>query len=284
MLLRASCVFCSIPAGCAYSGLPSDGNSHSSSLPSELSGVWRGSKIDFISVQIDQIDTGKGTPLQRSFSNSLPTFFHGPKSKILREGNHEQCFSMVCKSSSSQPSLIFVPSAFRTYAKGIYMASTVPSFLNFPCLTPVSIPERVLLTSKGDFLRPHPTLLHDHEPMLIFQLQFHYPQAFTFQPDVGCHLLEPEQQVGIKSDRHTVWGKQTRDRIKILKMVLGDSSPLGARDPFLGAKSLLFSIFVRRQYLLWFDEVSLLCPQSCLPYYWSQSCLPYYWLFQTIFE
>ena len=42
-------------------------------------------------------------------------------------------------------------------ARGIYMASTVPSFLNFPCLTPVSIPERALLTTKGDFLRPHPS-------------------------------------------------------------------------------------------------------------------------------
>ena len=31
------------------------------------------------------------------------------------------------------------------------MASIVPSYLNFPCLTPVSAPERVVLTAKGDF-------------------------------------------------------------------------------------------------------------------------------------
>ena len=68
----------STPSGSVYSGPPSDGVSHSSSLPSELLGVGRGSKADFISVQVDQIDAGKGTPLQRSFSNSLPTFSHVP--------------------------------------------------------------------------------------------------------------------------------------------------------------------------------------------------------------
>ena len=30
--------------------------------------------MDFHSVQVDQIDTGMGTPLQRSFSNSLHQF------------------------------------------------------------------------------------------------------------------------------------------------------------------------------------------------------------------
>ena len=39
--------------------------------------------MDFISVQIDQIDTGKGTSLQRRFFNSLPTFSHVPKPKVL---------------------------------------------------------------------------------------------------------------------------------------------------------------------------------------------------------
>ena len=38
------------------------------------------------------------------------------------------------------------------------MASIVPSFLHFPCFTPVSVPKRVLLTAKGDFRRPRPTL------------------------------------------------------------------------------------------------------------------------------
>ena len=70
--------------------------------------------MDFIIIQVDQRDTGKGTPLQRAFSNSLPTFFHVPKSKVPREGNHEQRFSMVCKSSNSRPSLVFVPPALKS--------------------------------------------------------------------------------------------------------------------------------------------------------------------------
>ena len=149
--------------GSAYLGPPSDGVSHSSSLPSELLGVGRGSKADF-QCPIDLIDAGKGTPLQRSFSDSLPTFSHVPKSK---EGNRQQCFSMVGKSSNSRPSLIFVPSStppphlLKAALQGIYTAGIVPSFLNFPCLTPVSMPERVLLTAKGDFQRPHPTLPRD---------------------------------------------------------------------------------------------------------------------------
>ena len=48
------------------------------------------------------------------------------------------------------------------------MAGIVPSFLNFPCLTPVSMPERVLLTEKGDFQSPHSTPPQDRAP--IFQL------------------------------------------------------------------------------------------------------------------
>ena len=52
------------------------------------------------------------TPLQRSFSSSLPIFSPVPKSKVPKEGNLEQCFSMVCKSSNSRRSLIFVHPAF----------------------------------------------------------------------------------------------------------------------------------------------------------------------------
>ena len=39
---------------------------------------------------------------------------------------------------------------------------------------------------------------------------------------LGLHMhttrLRPAQQVGIESGRHTVWEKETRDRIKVLKM------------------------------------------------------------------
>ena len=80
----------------------------------------------------------------------------------------------------------------------------------------------------------------------------------------GCSLAPPAQQVGIK---HTVWEKETRDIIKVLKMGPGDSRPLGSRALFLGATSLLFSVLASRKYLLCYDEVSLLCPQSRLPFY-----------------
>ena len=57
----------------------------------------------------------------------------------------------------------------------------------------------------------------------------------------GC-VLRPAQQVGIESGRCTVWEKETRDRIKVLKMGSGDSRLLGSRALFLGATSLLFSL------------------------------------------
>ena len=75
-------------------------------------------------------------------------------------------------------------------------------------------------------------------------------------------LLWPAEQVEIESGRCTVWGKQTRDRIKVLKMGPGDSRPLVSRALFLGATSLLFSVLASRKDLLYYDEVSLLCPQS----------------------
>ena len=80
-------------------------------------------------------------------------------------------------------------------------------------------------------------------------------------------VLWPAQKVGIESGRHTVWEKETKDRIKVLKMGLGVSRSLGSRALFLGAISLLFSVLASRMYLLFYDEVSLLCPQSCLPFY-----------------
>ena len=61
---------------------------------------------------------------------------------------------------------------------------------------------------------------------------------------LGLHMhtrLWPAQQVGIESGRHTVWEKETRDRIKVLKMGPGDSRPLRSRALFFGA-SLLFSV------------------------------------------
>ena len=86
--------------------------------------------------------------------------------------------------------------------------------------------------------------------------------------------LQPARQVGIKNGRRTVWKKETRDRIKVLKMELRDSRPIRSRALFLGATSLLFSVLAHRKYLLCYDRISLLCP-------WSR--LRFYWLLWTIF-
>ena len=80
-------------------------------------------------------------------------------------------------------------------------------------------------------------------------------------------VLRSVQQVGIKNGQRTVWEKGTRDRIRVLKMGPGNSRPLGSRALFLGATSFLFSVLASRKYLLCYDEVSLLCPRSHLPFY-----------------
>ena len=121
------------------------------------------------------------------------------------------------------------------------------------------MPERGLLTTKGHFQRPHPTHLQDR--VLLFRLQFCSRWSFTFELCVGHHLLQPAQQVGMESGRCTVWEKETGDRMKVLKMGLGDSRPLGSRALLLGAESHLFSFLASRKYLLCYDRVSLLCPR-----------------------
>ena len=70
------------------------------------------------------------------------------------------------------------------------------------------------------------------------------------------------------SGRHTVWKKETRDRIKVLKTGLGDSRPPGSKALFPGATSFSFSVLASRKYLLCYDKISLLCPRSRLPFYW----------------
>ena len=54
--------------------------------------------------------------------------------------------------------------------------------------------------------------------------------------------------------------KKKRDRVKVLKMGLGDSRPLGSRALLLRATSLLFSILESRKYLLCYNEINLLVP------------------------
>ena len=75
-------------------------------------------------------------------------------------------------------------------------------------------------------------------------------------------LLQPTQQAGIESGWCIVWEKETSDRIKVLNMCPGDSTPLESRALFLAVTSLLFSVLASRKYLLCYDEVIFLCPQS----------------------
>ena len=79
----------------------------------------------------------------------------------------------------------------------------------------------------------------------------------------GCSLAPPAQQVGIlglESGRRTVWEKETRDRIKVLKMGPGDSRPLGSDALFLRATSPLFSVLASRKDLLCYMKSA-----SCVP-------------------
>ena len=89
------------------------------------------------------------------------------------------------------------------------------------------------------------------------------PPSLTTRGDEHCHGQLNGQ--GAKAGRRTVWKKETRDRIKVLKMGPGDSRSQGSRALFLRAISLLFSVFACREHLLCYDKISLLCPQSRLP-------------------
>ena len=71
----------------------------------------------------------------------------------------------------------------------------------------------------------------------IFNPEYTHSCPAPGKDSLACvrELLRPAQQVGIESGQHTVWEKETRDRIKVLKMGLGYSRPLGSRALFLGA-------------------------------------------------
>ena len=158
--------------------------------------------------KIDQIDIDKGTPSQRSFSNLLPTVSHVPKSKVLGEGNHEQCFSMVCKSSNSRPSLIYlfiyflsfpllpIPSspASRPHNN---TAGIVLSFLNFVYLTTLLMPESVIY-HKGGFSEASPHSSSGPCTSGLFSFSLAHGNPSLSEPHSGLHLLQPAQQVGIE--------------------------------------------------------------------------------------
>ena len=76
------------------------------------------------------------------------------------------------------------------------------------------------------------------------------------------------QHIGLKSGWHTVWGKETRDRIEDLKMGMENSRPSESRALFFRDTSLLFSVLACRKYLLCHNKINLLCPWSHLSFYW----------------
>ena len=63
-----------------------------------------------------------------------------------------------------------------------------------------------------------------------------------------------------RSGWHAVWEKATRDRIKVLKMGLGNSRPRGSRALLLGATSLLFSVLASRK-----DLCVMMESATCVP-------------------
>ena len=149
--------------------------------------------MDFIGAQVDQIDTGKEVSLIHYL-----TFSHVPKSKVPREGNHEQRFSTVCKSSNSWPSLIFVPLAFKSYLKRHIYGRYCSELSEFPMLNPGFNAWESVTYCKGGFSEA--SLHSSSGPWAnISTLALLSRQSFTFKPHFGRHLLWPAQQVGIES-------------------------------------------------------------------------------------
>ena len=96
--------------------------------------------MDFISAQVDQIDTGK----EVSLIHYLPSAMF-LKLKYQEKGTMSNVSQRFVKAPVAGPHLYLFPSLLKAALRGIYMAGIVPNFPNFPCLTPVSMPERVLL-------------------------------------------------------------------------------------------------------------------------------------------
>ena len=136
------------------------------------------------------------------------------------------CLSILTSSYYS------IPKSYPTFCNP--MDFSTPGFPILQCF-----PEfvQIHVHRVSDDIQPsHP--LSSPSPPVLFLSQ---PQGLSSES-----VLWPAQQVGIKSGWRTVWEKETRDRIKVLKMGLGDSRPLGSRTLFLGATSLLYSVLASR--------------------------------------
>ena len=199
----------------------------------------------------------------------------------LKKGTASNVSQWLVKAPIAGPRLFLFPSLLEPALRGIY-GQYCSELSEFPMLNPSFSAWESITYRKGGLLEalPHSSsgpcadisasvsldilasVLLDISTSVSFLAILHF-RAPRWAP-----LLWPEEQVKIESGRCTVWGKETRDRIKVLKTGPGDSRLLGSRALFLGAASLLFSVLASRKYLLCHNDVSLLCPQSRRPFYW----------------
>ena len=128
------------------------------------------------------------------------------------------------KAPIAGPLLFLFPLLSKAALRGIYTAGIVRSFLNFPCLTLVSMPESITF-HKGGFSEASPHSSSGPCTSGLFSFSLAHGNPSLSEPHSGLHLLQPAQQVGIEGGQCTVWEKETRDRIKVLKMGPGDSIP-----------------------------------------------------------
>ena len=106
--------------------------------------------MDFISAQVDQIDTGK----EVSLSHYLPSAMF-LKLKYQEKGTMSNVSQRFVKALNVSPHFFFHPLLSKAAVRGIYTGGIVRSFLNFPYSTPVSMPESITYR-KGGFPEASP--------------------------------------------------------------------------------------------------------------------------------
>ena len=71
--------------------------------------------------------------------------------KYQEKGTTSNVSQRFVEAPIAGPHFYLLPLLLKAALRGIYRAGIVPSFLNFPCLTPVSVPQRGFLTTRGVF-------------------------------------------------------------------------------------------------------------------------------------
>ena len=129
--------------------------------------------MDFVSVQIDQIDTGKGTFLQRS---SLIHYLPSPmflNLKYREKGTMSNISQWFVKAPIANPRSFLFPLLSKAALRGIYVAGIDLSFLNFPCLTPFQCLRECYLPQRGIFRGLTPLLekeMATHSSVLAWRI------------------------------------------------------------------------------------------------------------------